>query len=570
MEGPLKGGISLRESRFELAGVEVNPETLRIHRDNQIERIEPKTMQVLLTLAAQAGEVVTREALEREVWAGRIVSHDALTNSIAKLRRALGDDRRRPRFIETIPKRGYRLIPVPAPTSTMVASPLIRGKSLAWSISMVMTAALMVVGFGLHTWLSPDEEQPLPQTPGVSIAILPLTDKSGREDRYFIDGLTRDIITELGRHKQLSVVAPATAFSYRDALASDSGLAEELGTRILVRGDISNDDQEVVVNLRRVDTESGRGVWTGRFSGTDDQIFDIKKQIVSNILSELQRHSATDLVLFDPGTVTDSLKAYDEFLHGRRYYSRLTPEDNASAMHHFERAISLDPQFALAYAGLALAWTRNAVDGWTDQPEQSLVEAARLANQAAEIDPNLPQVEFVRGQIALFFGDHAAAVSAAMRATRINPNYADAYGLLAWVLHYGGRPNLAEKALREALRRNPASNASYAQIAGEIQFATHRYDDAISSFEAALERNPTHGRARLWLAATLVLQGRYDDAEWQIDELRISNPNLHSTNLLLVFPHKDPEAVDTFKKALLQLDVPELSQTINAMAAVEF
>jgi adenylate cyclase len=268
-------------------------------------------------------------------------------------------------------------------------------------------------------------------------------------------------------------------------LASDSGLAEELGTRILVRGDISNDDQEVVINLRMVDTESGRGVWTGRFSGTGDQIFDIKKQIVSNILSELQRHSATDLVLFDPGTVTDSLKAYDEFLHGRRYYSRLTPEDNASAMHHFERAISLDPQFALAYAGLALAWTRNAVDGWTEQPEQSLVEAARLANQAAEIDPNLPQVESVRGQIALFFGDHAAAVSAAMRATRINPNYADAYGLSAWVLHYGGRPSLAEKALREALRRNPASNASYAQIAGEILFATHRYDDAISSFEAA-------------------------------------------------------------------------------------
>jgi TolB-like protein/DNA-binding winged helix-turn-helix (wHTH) protein len=565
------GEFSLRECRFELAGVEVNPATLRIHRDHQVERVEPKTMQVLLALARNAGEVVTRESLEHEVWAGRVVSHDALTNSIAKLRRVLGDDRRRPRFIETIPKRGYRLIPSPTPKATAAASSPVRGKSLAWTIGSAMaTALIMLVGFGLHAWLSPGEEHPLPKTAEISIAILPLTDKSGREDRYLIDGLTHDIIDALGQHKQLSVVAPATAFSYRDALASDSGLGEEIGTRFLVRGDISDDDKNIIVNLRMVDTESGRDLWTGRFSGTDDQIFDIKEQIVSNIVSELQRYSSTDLVLFDPGAVTDSLRAYDEFLRGRLYYGRLTPEDNALAMHHFERAIALDSQFALAYAGLALARTREAVDGWTEQPEQALVEAARLANQAAEIDSSLPQVEFVRGQIALFFGDHAAAISAAMRATRINPNYADAYGLLAWVLHYGGRPKLAEKALQEALRRNPASNASYEQIAGEIQFATHQYDAAVSSFEAALERNPTHGRARLWLAATLVLQGNYDDAAWQIDELRTMNPNLHASNLLLTFPHKDPEVVDTFKNALLQLELPELSQTINALAAVEF
>ena len=567
----MMGEFSLQECRFELADVEVDPATLRIHRDNQIERVEPKTMQVLLTLAGQAGEVVTREALEQKVWAGRVVSHDALTNSIAKLRRALGDDRRRPRFIETIPKRGYRLIPSPAPKATVAVSPPHRGKAFVWTVRSITAAALAVlVGFGLHAWLSPGEEQAPPRTPEISIAILPLTDKSGREDRYFIDGLTHDIIEKLGEQKQLSVVAPATVFSYRDALASDSGLGKELGARFLVRGDIGNDDQGMVVNLRMVDTASGRALWSGRFSGSDEQIFDIKEQIVSDILSQLQRHSSTDLVLFDPGTVTDSLKAYEEFQRGRRYYSRLVPEENAVAKQHFERAIELDPRFALAYAGLALAWTREAIDGWSEQPEQSLVEAARLANQAAEIDPNLPQVQFVRGQIALFFGDHAAAISAAMRATRINPNYADAYGLLAWILHYGGRPKLAEKALREALRRNPASNASYEQIAGEIQFATHRYDAAVSSFEAALERNPTHGRARLWLAATLVLQGRYDDAEWQIDELRTTNPNLHAGNLLLAFPHKDPEVVDAFKSALLQLELPELSQSINAMAAVEF
>ena len=525
-------------------------------------------MQVLLILAGQAGEVVTRESLERQAWAGRVVSDDAVTNTIAKLRRALGDDRRRPQFIETIPKRGYRLIPKPVrhaePSSSIRSS-----FSLArW---LVPAAALVVtIGLGLYAWLLPSEEQLPPRTAKVSIAVLPLTDRTGQDDGYFIDGLTQDIIEELGRQPQVSVVAPAAIFGYRDVPISDRSLGEELGARFLVRGDISRSGEEIALNLRMIDTNSGSELWAQRFTGSNAQFFNIKEQIIGSILTGLRQHSTNRLTEFDVGQATDSLDAYDEFLRGRRYYGRLTPEDNAVAMHHFKQAIALDPQFARAYAALALTWTRRAIDGWTEEPEQALGEAGKLANQAAEIDPELPQVHFVRGQIALFFGDHAAAISAAMKATRINPNYADAYALLAWILHYGGRPRLAEKALQDALIRNPASNASYNQIAGEIQFATHRYDEAVGSFEAALERNPTHTRARLWLAASLMLLGRYDEAAWEIDEMLTTNPDLHSTNLLFAFPHKDPEVVDSFKNALLQLDLPELSQAINAMAAAEF
>ncbi len=560
--------FSLSENKFTLSGTEVDPTTLRICRDEIVERIEPRMMQVLLMLAGQADEVVTREALERQVWAGRVVSHDALTNTIAKLRHALGDDRRRPRFIETIPKRGYRLIPKPVPAVASSSGKLARSRLVRW---LLPAAALAIaVGLGLYAWLLPSEERMPARTSKVSIAVLPLIDKSGQNNSYFIDGLTQDIIEELGRQQQVSVVAPATIFGYRDALASDRSLGEELGARFLVRGDISRGGEAMLVNLRMIDTNSGSELWAQRFTGSNAQFFNIKEQIIGRILAGLRQHSANRLTAFDVDQATDSLKAYDEFLRGRRYYGRLTREDNAAAMHHFKQAIALDPQFARAYAALALTWTRRAIDGWIEEPEQALVEAAKLANQAAEIDPDLPQVHFVRGQIALFFGDHAAAISAAMKATRINPNYADAYGLLAWILHYGGRPRLAENALQDALSRNPASNASYNQIAGEIQFATHRYDEAVGSFEAALERNPTHTRARLWLAASLMLLGRYDEAAWEIDEMMTTNPDLHSTNLLFAFPHKDPEVVDTFKKALRQLDLPELSQAINSTVAAEF
>jgi len=214
----------------------------------------------------------------------------------------------------------------------------------------------------------------------------------------------------------VSVVAPSSVFGYRDVPASDRSLGEELGARFLVRGEISRSGKEIALNLRMIDTDSGRELWTRRFSGSSVEIFNIKEQVIGSILAGLQQHSAAGLTRFDVDKATDSLNAYDEFLRGRRYYGRLTPEDNAAAMHHFKQAIALDPQFARAYAALALTWTRRAIDGWTEEPEQALVEAAKLADQATEIDPDLLQAHFVRGQIALFFGDHAAAISAAISA----------------------------------------------------------------------------------------------------------------------------------------------------------
>ena len=564
-------GVSLEECRFELAGVVVNPTTLRIRRDERVERVEPKAMQVLLMLARQAGEVVTRDELENEVWAGRVVSHDALTNTIAKLRRALGDDRRRPRFIETIPKRGYRLIPQPDPLAAAAVTASSARRAGATGVIWLVAAGVLIaaVGVGVQGWLS-GPENPSPVPARVSVAVLPMLDSSGQVESHLVDGLTHDIIDELGRQRQLSVVAPSTIFSHRDTSLSDRELGEELGARFLIRGDLSHAGEQMDIGMRIVDTHTGRELWNSRYAGQHNRILDIKGQIVADILAELQMNSDSGFASLDVREVTDSLKAYDEYLRGRRYYSRVSPEDNDLAIHHFNQAIALDPRFARAYAALALALSRRAIDGWSREPEKELAEAAKLASRAAQIEPDLPQVEFVRGQIALFFGDHAAAISAAMRATRINPNYADAYGLLAWILQYGGRPQLAEKALQEALRRNPASNASYEQIAGEIQFSKHRYADALGSFEAALERNPTHARARLWLAATLVLLQRYEDAAWQVEELRSLNPDLDSANLLFAFPHKDAAVVDTFKHALRQLHLPELSQTIESIAAVEF
>jgi adenylate cyclase len=246
----------------------------------------------------------------------------------------------------------------------------------------------------------------------------------------------------------------------------------------------------------------------------------------------------------------NTLAAYDEFLLGRAAYLRMTPDDNKSARAHYLRAIELDPDFARAYAGAALTWAREVMDGWTTNPESALNEASRQVAIAEMIDPDVPQVYFVKGLVALFRGQHLAAAEAAHNATRLDPNYADAYGLLAWVLQNGGRPDVAAEALHEAVRLNPQSSASFEVIAGEIHFSSGRYGEAAACFRNALERNPNHSRARLWLVASLVQQEELDDARWELDELLTQNPDFSFENTASGLPQKDPELLSRFFRAL--------------------
>ena len=208
-------------------------------------------------------------------------------------------------------------------------------------------------------------------------------------------------------------------------------------------------------------------------------------------------------------------------------------------------------------AGLALTYSREAIDGWTADPSHALELAARYADEAAKLDPSLPQVHFVAGQTLLFQRRHAEAVAAAERAVEVNPNYADAFALLAWTLDYAGRPERAILALNMAMRLNPRPPASYLEILGEIYFVQGRFEDAAKTFENVLDVNPAYLRARLWNAASLVRQGTPDLAEWQISEALVASPHLALARLSFAFPFKDPRLQESVLSALRQAGLPD-------------
>jgi len=551
---------------FLLGDARIDPSGLNVERSGSIQRVEAKVMEVLLVLSGQPGRVVSRQELERAVWPGRIVTDDAVTNAIGKLRRALDDNPRRPRLIETIAKRGYRLkvkprpltedttAPGPTERKSVSRQPWQRGWMFAWAL-LFAAVGLIAVWF----WKSPEitTRPELARATAASVAVLPF-DVLGDDpsQTYFAEGISLDLITELSRIPGLLVIAPGTVFGYRETSADDRTIASALGVRYLIRGAVQRIGKRVRINVRLLEADSGRTLWAERFAGDTDSLFWIQDEVVEGIARGLPvRLDLAGRATRDDAT--HSIAAYDEFLRGRERYGRLTPEDNRIAREHFERAISLDPGFARAYAGLALAWSRLAIDGWTDDAHGALSKAIGYAERAASIDPSVPQIHFVRAQVALFRGQHDEAASAAMRAIELDPNYADAYALLAWILHYAGRPDQAEPMLAEALKRNPRSSASYREIAGEIAFTTGRYVEAAKEFQAALERNPAHTRARLWLAATLAKLERREEAAWEVQELLTLNPEFSLSRLLLAFPLKDPQQIDALKGALTQLGLPE-------------
>ena len=375
------------------------------------------------------------------------------------------------------------------------------------------------------------------------------------DDDYFTNGITADLITDLSKLKGLLVIAPGTTFAYRDDGAAAAEISSELGVDYFVTGTVQRRQQVLRINVNLIEASSGRALWGERYVGELDQVFPIQDRITVEVAAALEVEIAPTEQQRLAGRPTTSIAAYDAYLRGFEAHGRRSEAQNLLARRYFEEAVALDPEFARAYAGLAFTYSREAIDGWTPEASQSLELAARYAHKAAEMDSSLPQVHFVIGQVRLFQRLHSEAVAAAERAIDVDPNYADAFALLAWTLNYGGRPAKAMSALNMAMRLNPRPPASYLEILGEIYFLQGRYEDSASMFQQVLDVNPAYLRARLWNAAALVRAGERDLAGWEVDEALIASPYLTTERLAFAFPFKDPRIEELVLYALRSADL---------------
>ncbi len=557
---------------FHVGDWTAEPAANRLFRADAEVRVEPKVMRVLAYLVAHRGEVVSRRDLEANVWTGMIVTDDAVTNTVIKLRKALGDNARDPRYIETIAKSGYRLIaqtdvvavpaaadaaPVGAPQEKVPAN---RPGGRSWS--KIFVAGLLGLIVILAMWLtrSPLEVTPHRVTPTAkpTVAVLPFENLSADpEQDYFSDGITEDLITDLSKVAGLRVVARNSVFAYKGSIDTEQRIGAELRVRYIVRGSVRRSDGRVRINVRLTDAEDGSNRWAERYDRTISDIFRLQDEITQRVVTALrvELSSGDRQRLFR--NYANSVEAYDWFLRGQDHYARRSGEDNALAKEFFERAINIEPGFARAFASLALTYTVDGVNGWGSSLEESLAQAETLALKARGLDADLPQVYFVMGQVEMYKRNYDAALDEMARAVELKPSYADGYALLAWILHFAGRPEEGLAAMAQAVDLNPRVPAVYRLVEGALRYELEEIPETIRVLELAVENNPNYQLARVFLAAAYAAAGQLEAASWQVTEVLALNPDFKLDDFERGLPMRDPNYQERFLRDLRRAGLAE-------------
>jgi TolB-like protein/DNA-binding winged helix-turn-helix (wHTH) protein/Tfp pilus assembly protein PilF len=539
-----------------------------VHGDLEV-HLEPKVMRVLLLLARRHGQVVARRELEEEAWPRMVVTDDAVTNTLIKLRKALGDDARDPRYIETIAKSGYRLIaevtpladtgeagapaadgappdrPSPVPPSGARQS----RSSPPWRLALLGAALTAALAIGWLAWRVPDTGPPERVVSAADrpvLAVLPFENLAADPGQdYFADGVTEDLITDLSKLSGLRVVARNSVFAYRGSTEPESRIGRELGARFIVKGSVQRAGGRLRINVRLIDALEDRNRWAERYDRELADIFRLQDEITARVVSALQVELAPGEQQRLTRSYATSIEAYDEYLRGLDLLGRRASADNPEARAHFERAIELEPGFARAHAGLAMTYALHAIYGAGPAVAQSLSLAEETARRGLAIDDSLPQLRYALSLVEAYKGNLAAAVAEVSRAIELRPSYADGYGLLAWIMHFAGRPEEGLQAMRQAIALNPRASAMYRTVQAALHYEMGELQPALRLLQESAEISPNQLLTRLFLAAAYAATGQIDAARWEVEEIRNLDPGF-ALDLDYGFPIRDPRYLERF------------------------
>ena len=394
-------------------------------------------------------------------------------------------------------------------------------------------------------------EAPMEPPEKPSIAVLPFENMSGDpEQEYFSDGITEDIITDLSKISALFVIARNSSFTYKGKTATVGQVSRELGVRFVLEGSVRKAANRVRINAQLIDGTTGGHVWAERYDRELEDIFAVQDEVTREIVSALELKLTADEQERLSAKGTDNLDAYDHFLRGRELVWRLTREGTAQARPLLERAIELDPDFAPAFATLAVAHVSDYVNRWSEAPERSLDRAHELAQRAVELDESDPSAHYALGVVLIWIRDHEASIAHSQRALTLDPNFAPAYSSLGNALQYAGRFEEALALFDKALRLDPLYPDIILHFQGHSHFMLGRYKEAAATLRRRLIRNPDSDVSRVLLAACYGHLGRFEEAraEWA-EALRV-NPDYSLEQKRRILPYKNPADFDRITEGL--------------------
>lgn len=461
-------------------------------------RLEPKVMQVLVCLVAHAGQVVAKERLMRTVWPDTFVTDDVLTRSISELRRVFGDDAKEPRFIETIPRSGYRFIAPLAEAGRASARDEARRHSWKRSVWAIGFAVVMLAGVLAWSRLGVGT-----QVPPVTIAVLPFEHLGGDPEReYLTDGLTEETSASLGQidPEHLSVIGRTSTKAYKGTRKSLAEIGRELGVDYLVEGSVRAEGRRLRVTSKLIRVRDQVQMWAESYDNEPGSLLELQREMSTAIARQIRQRLSPDRLTALARRHSRNAEAYDLYLRGRHLWNQLTPLTNRRAVEYYLRATELDPEYALAWSGLADAYSASPINSDLSPLEVS-PPARNAAARAVASGPDLAETQTALGTVSYWLDwDWPAAEAAYRKAISLDPSYSQAHRLLGVVLASMGKHDEARAAMRRARELDPLYPMQPA-LSANAAFQARDYSSALQFARQATAVGPAFWIAHFQLAS---------------------------------------------------------------------
>jgi TolB-like protein/class 3 adenylate cyclase/Tfp pilus assembly protein PilF len=384
---------------------------------------------------------------------------------------------------------------------------------------------------------------PLPSKP--SIAVLSFENLSGDpEQEYFADGMVEEIITALSRLRWLFVIARNSSFAYKGRAVDVKRIGQELGVRYILEGSVRKAGNRVRITGQLIDSSTGVHLWADRFEGALEDLFDLQDQVTASVVGAIApklEQAEIERAKLKP---TSSLDAYDYYLRGMAAVHLWTREGNEEALLHFRRAIELDPGFASAYGMAARCYSQRKAGGWMVDRVRDIAEAERMARRAVALGKE-DALALATAGIALAYvvGDLDDGAAFIDQALALNPNLAWAWAFGGFVKAWLGEPEAVIERVTRAMRLSPQDSQFFnMQVAmAHAHFLAGRYVEALSWAEAAARGLPNFAFVNGAVAVNAALAGRPEVAEKAVARLRQLQPQLRISDLMEIFPLRQPK-----------------------------
>jgi len=466
-------------------------------RNGEPVALAPKVFDTLLALVESSGRLLPKDELISGLWPDTFVEEATLARNISDLRRALGELSGEDKYIETVPKSGYRFVAevrqVEPKDSVMIIERHTRSRVV------------------VHEEIDPEVR---------SLAVLPFKPLGANEgDEHLGLGLADALITRLSNIRQIAVRPTSAVMKYAGTGNDPAAAGRQLKVEAVLDGAIQRSGERVRVTVQLVSVSEERPLWAGKFDEMFTDIFAVEDSISEQVARALTLRLTGEESKLLGKRYTENAEAYELYLKGRYYWNKRTADGLEKSLECFRDAIDIDSSYALAHAGLADAYTLLGDVGLTAiLPKEAFSKARKSAIKALEIDQTLAEARASLGHIHMHCYEWAEARGELERAIELNPNYAHARQLHAFYLAFNGRIEEAGAEMDRALRLDPLSLPINTDV-GVIHYFAREYDQAIDQYRKTVELDSNFDRAHFWLAAACEQKQRYEEA---IAEYRIA------------------------------------------------